>query len=665
MKKTLFYISLAVMAISCVKENVPVANESEVELFPMAFETTVEATKTTLAEDGKTVLWKQGDEVAVFDGTDEKKTFTADKAGASVTLSGKAAAADEYYATYPSYGSMTSAGVFSASVSATQNAVVGSMANKCAVLVSKAEDDIFNFKNVSALVKFNLAVEGVKSLTLMGNNDEPIAGKFTCEWNNGDPQITALTAPQVAVTLRKSNGSSLELGDYYFTIIPTNFEDGFSVVLGMNDEEGTQKIVTRSAALDLKKNQIFRTQNVPESAYKSCSNDFVKYHAGADLVYGGVTINEETYGTPTYVCENDTEISKDGVYFIAPNVKGVKMNYAQIGKLAIIGVDPQNRSSVHFNVEMQPKNGAENYFICANLNMTKTKNGNDSYINTTSGLTGAYGLILLNNCKIGDIGTAFARCLSRPFTLEKFIMQDCDYIVRGDTENSYVLYANGVALTFDNIVYENNVFHKKKTGTSLADFKLVHGCRIFTDKSTSKVDTTGCRINNIKVHKNTLSSTRTKTTGFIYALSMNGRADISNNFYVESKAAATITPIILSVGKKAGDNKTVPFTANYTSNITGNYFWENGSSKGLNVSSLPSDVGPRYSPGLLTFNPLSEDWDPENGVFGYKDNLQYYGTFNTTGTEKNVSSETNGAQRKVITDEAGLAYGENNMGDLN
>ena len=95
MKKTLFYISLAVMAISCVKENVPVANESEVELFPMAFETTVEATKTTLAEDGKTVLWKQGDEVAVFDGTDEKKTFTADKAGASVTLSGKAAAADE------------------------------------------------------------------------------------------------------------------------------------------------------------------------------------------------------------------------------------------------------------------------------------------------------------------------------------------------------------------------------------------------------------------------------------------------------------------------------------------------------------------------------------------------------------------------------------------
>ena len=149
MKKTIFYLSLAVMAMSCMKENNPVENAPEVELFPMAFETTVEATKTTLGEDGKTVLWKKGDEVAVFDGTDVKKTFTADNAGASVTLSGEAAASDEYYATYPYYGSMTSAGVFSAFVSATQNAVVGSMANKCAVLVSKAEDDIFNFKNVS------------------------------------------------------------------------------------------------------------------------------------------------------------------------------------------------------------------------------------------------------------------------------------------------------------------------------------------------------------------------------------------------------------------------------------------------------------------------------------------------------------------------------------
>lgn len=649
MKKTIFYLALAILATSCVKENAPVTNESEAQLVPMEFVTSVEDTKTYLDEDGQSVLWIKGDKVAVFDGTSEKKTFEAQESGAEVTLKGEAATADEYYATYPVYGTMTD-GVFTATVSAQQNAKMGSMSNNCAVVVAKAEGDKFHFKNVSSLIKFNLAVEGVKSLTLMGNNNEQIAGKFTFTWNNGDPQITGITVPQVAVSVRNSNGNDLAAGEYYFTIIPTNFEDGFSVILTMND--GTQKIVTRSAALDLKKNQIFRTQNVPESAYKSCSSDFVKYHAGADLVYGGVTINEETYGTPTYVCENDTEISKDGVYFIAPNVTDVKMNYAQIGKLAIIGVDPQNRSSVHFNLEMQPKNGAENYFICANLNMTKTKNSNDSYINTTSGLTEAYGLMLLNNCKIGDIGTAFARCLSQPFTLANFVMQDCDYIVRGDSVNSYVIYGNGVTLTLNDVVFRNNVFHnvKKQTDSSLSDFKLIHGYR--------SASSAGLTVKDLTVVNNTLSYVLTKSTGFVYVANMTGLCTVTNNFYVECHVPTTITPIINSV---------TSYADGFTTNITSNLFYAQGATKGLNVSSVPANGGIRNSPGLLTFNPLSADWAPENGVFGYKDNLQYYGTFNTPGTEKNVSSTTNGAQRKTsdaVLNRAGYNYSSEELGNL-
>lgn len=649
MKKTIFYLALAILATSCVKENAPVTNESEVELLPMEFVTSVEDTKTYLDEDGQSVLWIKGDKVAVFDGTSEKKTFEAQESGAEVTLKGEAATADEYYATYPVYGTMTD-GVFTATVSAQQNAKMGSMSNNCAVVVAKAEGDKFHFKNVSSLIKFNLAVEGVKSLTLMGNNNEQIAGKFTFTWNNGDPQITGITVPQVAVSVRNSNGNDLAAGEYYFTIIPTNFEDGFSVILTMND--GTQKIVTRSAALDLKKNQIFRTQNVPESAYKSCSNDFVKYHAGADLVYGGVTINEETYGTPTYVCENDTEISKDGVYFIAPNVTGVKMNYAQIGKLAIIGVDPQNRSSVHFNMEMQPKNGADNYFICANLNMTKTQNSNDVYMNTTSGLTEAYGLMLLNNCKIADIGTAFARCLNKPFTLANFVMQDCDYIVRGDTANSYVIYGNGVTLTLNDVVFKNNVFHnvKKQTGSSTTDFKLIHGYR--------PNSSAGLTVKNLTVVDNTLSYVLTKNTGFVYVANMTGLCTVTNNFYVECHAPATVTPIINSV---------TSYADTFEPNITFNLFYAAGATKGLNVSSVPANGGTKNSPGLLTFNPLSDNWAPENGVFGYKENLQYYGTFNTPSTETNVSSTTNGAQRKTsdaVLNRAGYNYSSENLGNL-
>ena len=88
MKKTIFYLSLALMAMSCVKENAPVTNESEAQLVPMEFVTSVEATKTSLAEDGQSVLWVKGDKVAVFDGTSEKKTFETEEAGAVVTFKG-------------------------------------------------------------------------------------------------------------------------------------------------------------------------------------------------------------------------------------------------------------------------------------------------------------------------------------------------------------------------------------------------------------------------------------------------------------------------------------------------------------------------------------------------------------------------------------------------
>lgn len=78
-------------------------------------------------------------------------------------------------------------------------------------------------------------------------------------------------------------------------------------------------------------------------------------------------------------------------------------------------------------------------------------------------------------------------------------------------------------------------------------------------------------------------------------------------------------------------------------------------------------TGTINTPGLLTFNPLVETWDPANGVFGYKDDLQYYSKFNTAGTEKNVSSTTNGAQRATAPaaqNRAGYGYSSEELGNF-
>ena len=620
MKKTIFYLSLAVMAISCVKENAPVANESEVELFPMAFETTVEATKTTLAEDGKTVLWKQGDAVAVFDGTDEKKTFTADKAGASVTLSGKAAAADEYYATYPSYGSMTSAGVFSASVSATQTAVVGSMANKCAVLVSKAEDDIFNFKNVSALVKFNLAVEGVKSLTLMGNNNEPIAGKFTCEWNDGDPQITAVTAPQVAVTLRKSDGTSLELGDYYFTIIPTNFEDGFSVVLGMNVEEGTQKIVTRSAALDLKKNQIFRTQSVPESAYKAYSSNYLRYNDGFDFTFNNVTINKTIAGDATYVYKDGTVISNDGVYFVSPDAKNIELKKLGTKKFFVMGDDSSVRSSVNQTRGIQPQNNDEGkgFIVLSGLNISDGNNLTQYFLQQTEDNNGFtdFGDIVVDNCKFDNVRRFVMDASNRDMTLDNFIIQNSDFIVKVTTSDkaySY-MYNSGKSSTINNVVFHNNVFHNgltAETGDQQTNFRLANA--------------TSTSIGNLTVTNNTVSYLKLSDTyGCVYTSSLTGEVNATSNFFVNFQTKDK-TYLIYSAS--------APETMSY--NVKDNFYYTDDWNLRLWAIGIPtaSNQGTKVSsvnPSPFIQYPLSADWNPGSGVFGYVDGLKYGKLVTTT-----------------------------------
>ena len=345
MKKTIFYLSLAVMAMSCVKEQNPGTAAPEKTLSHMEFTATVEvATKTALDqidEAGATVKWLEGDQVAVFDGSninaengnDEGLRFQAQSEGSSVVISGEAdAAAAEYYAIYPfsSGHSMSAENVFTTQIKAQQIVSAGSMADDCAVLLAKAEGANLHFKNASALVKFNLSVEGVKSLTLIGNNNEQIAGQFQLTWNEGDPKVNAVTKPEVTVTLRSEADAVLATGDYYFTIIPTSFTKGFSVILGMND--GTQKIIRRSAAVELKRNEIFRTQAVPETAYKSHVSNFVKYNDGFPLTYCHLTVQkgaDDAYamylndGSNVAVEDGVVAVSADGIYFVGKESQNV------------------------------------------------------------------------------------------------------------------------------------------------------------------------------------------------------------------------------------------------------------------------------------------------------------------------------------------------------
>ena len=657
MKKTIFYLALAAAAISCVKEQNPGAQAPERTLVPMEFVALSEMTKTTLAEDGMSVEWIEGDQVAIFDGSnmndgaDEGQRFKALSSGASVVLAGEAdPAAQEYYAIYPfSSGHSLKNGVFTTQIKAQQAVQAGSMAENCAVVVGKAVagSTKMEFKNVCTLVKFPLEVKGVKSLTLIGNNNEVIAGQFKLTWNDGDPQVTENSKPEVAVTLRDAEGADLEPGDYYFTILPTEFTKGFSVILGMKD--GTQQIVKRGAVPALSRNQIFRTQNnIPAAAYKVHESNYVKYNDGFPLTYSHLTVQkgaEDAYAK--YVNDGAPTVSADGVYFVGAEATTAATSTQGFTSLVVAGDVPSERAPFLLHAVMQPKEGGK--FVCADLDITSNRDASDSttdsFFNQTSGLTSNYDCMLFYDCKISGVGNAFARMLGDAITMNYFVMEDCDYIVETTYANSYVLYFNGVESTANNVVFNNNVFHGEST--ALADFKLVHGYRTKTSK--------GATINNLTVTNNTISYAVTKTDGYVLVNNLKEMAEVHNNFFVESQLPGSITYYIgpMSCG------------ADLALNVTGNYFYVTGATKALNNGKLDG-TGTKHTPVLMTFNPLSDEWDPANGLFGYKDNLQYYSTFNKAGTEKSLSSTTNGAQRTTTPaaqNRAGYGYTSEVLGN--
>ena len=539
MKKTIFYLSLAVMAMSCVKEQNPGALAPEKTLSHMEFTATVEvATKTALDqidEAGATVKWLEGDQVAVFDGSninaengnDEGLRFQAQSEGSSVVISGEAdAAAAEYYAIYPfsSGHSMSAENVFTTQIKAQQIVSAGSMADDCAVLLAKAEGANLHFKNASALVKFNLSVEGVKSLTLIGNNNEQIAGQFQLTWNEGDPKVNAVTKPAVTVTLRSEADAVLATGDYYFTIIPTSFTKGFSVILGMND--GTQKIIRRSAAVELKRNEIFRTQAAPEAAYKPHVSNFVKYNDGFPLTYSHLTVQKGAEDAYAMYLNNGVNYEVGaGIYFVGQESTSVSTRILACSKVLIAGDTPSVRSKITFTKAFQPTTGATGMIVCADLEITTTLR---DFMTQGQNFT-EFGNIIFKNCQINALHRHLAEFGSKNMTLDYFVMEDCDVLLDNSEEtNTYLLTTNAQSSTIRNIIYKNNTFHQIAATSKLANFRFAN-C----------LNTTGSEIENVIVTNNTLNKALLKKHGFVLAATLKGYCEVKDNFFVECHPAGT------------------------------------------------------------------------------------------------------------------------------
>ena len=233
-------------------------------------------TKTELGEgtpgsDGKVhhkVLWKNTDNISVFDrnGNNHRfRTWTAGEVAKFRLITGEYTgtdfiSADEYHAIYPGnkensidYDNKT----ISTSIATTQTAIMNGFATDLSVAygfgtaIYNESDKTYidmTFRNITALVKFEIVGEEVKQFTLLNKDGHKIGGDFTIAYGADDLVISAGTADRIHlnnITSEKVGNvttytaNDLTAGIYYIALVPVEFCPRIRIYSGDLTPEGS------------------------------------------------------------------------------------------------------------------------------------------------------------------------------------------------------------------------------------------------------------------------------------------------------------------------------------------------------------------------------------------------------------------------------------------
>lgn len=637
MRNYFFAAALVVLAASCVKENNPESSEkTTVNYVPMEFTSSVE-TKTVLTADGK-VNWVADDKISIFDNsaTAETHNNSFETTGDGSFTGEVPEDATEFYALYPyrSASSLTE-GAININLPAEQNAVVGSFADDLAIMVAKADEQKkLAFKNVCSHIKFTLAddLTDVKSITLMGNKAEILAGPATVDMSETDPSetypkinVSITNSALTYVTLRNSDGSALAPGDYYFTVLPVTFEQGFTVILSKTDGTQVAKKTTNPRDELKSRNSILVMKPLAAKEYTEHMNYFVKYNDGFNLTFGGVTINKKTHPNGILASDNrtnswNTAAKEDGVFFIDPNCTKASVNSSRaFNSFVVVGADSSRKSSLKTDKIVRFKDGGS---LVMFANLVCDVNSNTGFTQHKSALFSTFGNIVISGCHFKNMTKHLFDFSLQAITKLSVTIEDTDFAFGAN--GIYLFYfGDKINHSIDNITFRNNVYYSA-IDTQVTECKLVGG-----DAAIVK---------NIVSEKGTYHKVAVPNGGLCRFASCEV-VNFLNNIFVDCNVSG-VKGNLMSL--RAVEDKTAVKGYNYM-----NFYYTTTDGSlltGMSTKDYTNTEITISAPAVLNDSPLSDEWDPANGVYGAYKSVTYAGT----SGDKPLPS-TVGAQRPDMT----------------
>lgn len=210
-------------------------------LEPLVINATPRATRTTLAEDGKSILWQSGDEIAVYDFTVAKHKFEMEAFdGNKAQFFGKITAKKENFLVLYPYNlgadNLDADDNISVTLPTQQTAVTSNFAQNLNISVGKGKRNIdgspsqLTFYNVCQLLKFEIpeyASNKISKIDFTANT--AVAGIININCINETPVASVSADGSKTITiLPPAQATTFASGTYYIVTAPVQMT-GFSM----------------------------------------------------------------------------------------------------------------------------------------------------------------------------------------------------------------------------------------------------------------------------------------------------------------------------------------------------------------------------------------------------------------------------------------------------
>lgn len=268
MKNNISVVALTIFALASCNMNVPdVGKTGDDDLFTIYASVEYDQEVRNIIDNASfKTTWLAGDAINVFFGASESSRFVTNESGEvaqfkgsiDVVTGGGEGLTDEtsLWGIYPYDSRNTCDGSYvTLTLPSNQKAAENTYANGLFPQIARSRNFYMTFYNLCSCIRFTVSNDDIKSVTLSGNDNEPIAGKVKISMD-GVPEVEEVMSPESVLTMYAPEGEFFKPGvNYYFVLFPTVFSKGLTMTYY---KEGARASYSYSRSYTLLRNKVSR-----------------------------------------------------------------------------------------------------------------------------------------------------------------------------------------------------------------------------------------------------------------------------------------------------------------------------------------------------------------------------------------------------------------------